>query len=234
MTEYVLVPGAWHGAWAWRPVATRLRAAGHGASSLTIPGLADGDDRAGRTMDEAVDAIVRHVTDRDLHDVVLVGHSWAGFPITGAAARLGDRVAELVYVSAFVPSDGVGVLTERSPQEREMFEAVAAASDDDSALVPFEVWSSAFVPDVAPDAQRMLHELLVPQPMAHFREPVDVPADLTDRAIRDVALADDLMFPLAECTAYAQRLGTTPESAPGGHEALLTHPDALAEVIAGG
>jgi hypothetical protein len=46
-TTYVLVPGGWHGGWAWRPVAERLRASGHRAVTLTLPGLGDGDDPSG-------------------------------------------------------------------------------------------------------------------------------------------------------------------------------------------
>jgi hypothetical protein len=41
---HVLIPGGWHGAWSWRPVAERLRAASHRALILTLPGLGDGDD----------------------------------------------------------------------------------------------------------------------------------------------------------------------------------------------
>jgi len=44
---FVLVPGAWQGGWAWQPVARRLREAGYAAVTVTLPGLADGDDRAG-------------------------------------------------------------------------------------------------------------------------------------------------------------------------------------------
>lgn len=43
---FVFVPGAWHGGWAWRPVARRIRAAGHKAITLTLPGQGDGDDTA--------------------------------------------------------------------------------------------------------------------------------------------------------------------------------------------
>ena len=53
---YVLIPGAWHGAWSWRPVAERLRAAGHRTITLTLPGLNDGDDPSGHRLEDAVNA----------------------------------------------------------------------------------------------------------------------------------------------------------------------------------
>ncbi|MDT7568584.1 MAG: hypothetical protein QOG76_7208, partial [Pseudonocardiales bacterium] len=74
---FVLIPGAWHGGWAWRPVAQRLRASGHRAISLTMPGLTDGDDPRDLRLSDAVDYLVAEIRRRDLRDITLVGHSWA-------------------------------------------------------------------------------------------------------------------------------------------------------------
>src|SRR5262245_897459 len=82
-STYVSIPGGWHGGWAWHPVAERLRAAGRRAVCLTLPGLGDGDDPAGRDLQDAVDYIVSEVEGRGLSDVTLVGHSWGGYPTTG-------------------------------------------------------------------------------------------------------------------------------------------------------
>ena len=89
---HVLIPGGWHGAWSWRPVAERLRAANHRAITLTLPGLGDGDDPSGRKLQDAVDYIVTEVRRRGFHNVVLVAHSWGGYPATGAAYILAQRV----------------------------------------------------------------------------------------------------------------------------------------------
>ena len=103
---YVLIPGAWHGGWAWRPVAERLRAAGRQAICLTLPGLGDGDDPAGHDLQDAVDHVVSEVERRKFANVTLVGHSWGGYPMTGAAHRLSDRVSKVIYYSAHVPVRG--------------------------------------------------------------------------------------------------------------------------------
>ncbi|WP_236705342.1 alpha/beta fold hydrolase, partial [Frankia sp. ACN1ag] len=87
-STFVLVPGAWQGGWSWQPVARRLRAAGHPAVTLTPPGLADGDSRIGLRLSDAVTHVVREIEERGLDDVTLVGHSWGGYPITGAAHRV--------------------------------------------------------------------------------------------------------------------------------------------------
>ncbi|WP_346113085.1 alpha/beta hydrolase [Nonomuraea maheshkhaliensis] len=105
MANFVLVPGARLGAWAWDDVVPRLRAAGHGAHPLTLSGLADkrGVPAGQRThVQDIVDEVVRH----DLRDVVLVGHSYAGIPVGQAAERIGDRLAHVVFVDSSVPADG--------------------------------------------------------------------------------------------------------------------------------
>ena len=88
---YVLVPGAWQGGWAWQPVARRLREVDCAAVTVTLPGLADGDDRAGLRLSDAIDHVVAEVERRDLAEVVLVGQSWGGYVITGAANALTGR-----------------------------------------------------------------------------------------------------------------------------------------------
>src|SRR5690349_20341030 len=84
---FVLVTGAWHGGWAWRPVAQHLRAAGHVVLTPTLPGLADGDDPTKHSLADVADFAVDLVERHDLRDVTLVGHSWGGYPMSAAAHR---------------------------------------------------------------------------------------------------------------------------------------------------
>ncbi|MFH9350814.1 alpha/beta fold hydrolase [Kitasatospora sp. NPDC017646] len=105
MVNFVLVAGARLGAWAWEDVVPHLRAAGHGVHPLTLSGLAEkrGVPAGQQTH---VEDVVTEVEQRDLHEVVLVGHSYAGVPVGQAAQRIGDRLARLVLVDASVPADG--------------------------------------------------------------------------------------------------------------------------------
>lgn len=102
-TTYVLIPGAWHGGWVWRPVAERLRASGHRAVPLTLPGLGDGDDPSGRRLQEAIDYVVAAVEQSDADRVTLVGHSWAEF---FKVVESSGCYAAVVSVSAVVSSAG--------------------------------------------------------------------------------------------------------------------------------
>ncbi|MFE9173003.1 alpha/beta fold hydrolase [Streptomyces kebangsaanensis] len=110
MTHFVLVAGAWLGAWAWDEVAPGLREAGHEVHAVTLSGLAErkGVPAGLRTH---VQDIVGHVERHDLRDVVLVGHSYAGIPVGQAAERIGDRLRRVVFVDSGVPVDGQSFLS---------------------------------------------------------------------------------------------------------------------------
>jgi pimeloyl-ACP methyl ester carboxylesterase len=108
MTSYVLVHGAWSGADRWKFVRPLLWAAGHEVYTPSLTGLGDREHLGGAAtnLSTHVQDIVSLIEWEDLRDIVLVGHSYGGMPITGAADRIPERIAHLVYVDAFLPSDG--------------------------------------------------------------------------------------------------------------------------------
>jgi pimeloyl-ACP methyl ester carboxylesterase len=89
---FVFVPGAWLGDWSWHPVARLLRERGHEVVALTLPGLSYGSPSAGLGLADAVDHVIREIEQRDLTEVMLVSHSWGGYPATGAAQKLAGRI----------------------------------------------------------------------------------------------------------------------------------------------
>ncbi|RBY90814.1 alpha/beta fold hydrolase [Blastococcus sp. TF02A-26] len=121
MADLVLQHGAWHGGWSWQPVAQRLRAAGHRVSTVTSPGLGIDDDPRGVTLADCVDALVAHVESTDRRDVTLVGHSWGGYVVAGAAPRLADRLG---VTPVTVPGSHESMFT----RPAELADALAAVS----------------------------------------------------------------------------------------------------------
>jgi pimeloyl-ACP methyl ester carboxylesterase len=105
MAEFVLVPGAWLGAWAWDKVVLELRSAGHRAHPLTLSGLAEKQGVPAGQQTHVQD-IVEEIERHDLRDVVLVGHSYSGIPVGQAGERIGDRLSRVVFVDSEVPIDG--------------------------------------------------------------------------------------------------------------------------------
>lgn len=231
---FVLITGAWHGGWAWRPVAERLRAAGARVLTPTLPGLTDGDDPTRHTLSEVVDSVVDLVEQADLRDVTLVGHSWGGYVIAGAAPRLARRLHKLVFWSAFVPAEDRPLYDEVPPHYQQLFDAQAQASGNNSVALPFEVWQGGFMQDAPVEVQRLVHDLLVPQPMQYFTEPV-APLDLDRLGVPAAYLLseDDLSLPPGEYgwPRFPDRLGVAPVTVPGSHEACFTRPTELAESL---
>lgn len=108
MATYVLVHGGGHGGWCYQGVARLLRAAGHEVYAPTLTGLGERSHLVSPGVD--LDLHVRDITSvlhhEDLHDVILVGHSYGGMVVTGAADRAADRVGKLVYLDAANPRNG--------------------------------------------------------------------------------------------------------------------------------
>jgi len=108
MAIYVLVHGGGHGGWCYQPVARLLRAKGHEVYAPSLTGLADREHLMSAEIDlnTHITDIVKLLQYEDLHDVVLVGHSYGGMVITGVADRAIDRVANVVYLDAAYPMNG--------------------------------------------------------------------------------------------------------------------------------
>jgi len=105
--SFCLVHGTWHGGWCWVHVAARLRAAGHTVITPTLTGCGERahliSPQTG--LDTHINDIVGAIEAEELDDVILVGHSFTGIAITGAADRLPGRIAHIAYFDALIPTD---------------------------------------------------------------------------------------------------------------------------------
>ncbi|WP_160113682.1 alpha/beta fold hydrolase [Phyllobacterium salinisoli] len=108
MATFVIVHGAWTGAWGWDRVAEQLRASGHVVHVPTLSGLGERSHLAllPITLSTHIEDIVNEMVWHDLNDVVLVAHSYGGFVATGVVERAAERIASIVYLDAFIPSNG--------------------------------------------------------------------------------------------------------------------------------
>src|SRR5258707_3127492 len=108
----VIVHGAWGGSWAFRRVDELLRQKGFNVYRPQLTGLGERVHLSNPDigLSTHIDDVVNTILFEDLHDIILVGHSYGGMVITGVADRLPDRIHRLVYPDAFVPNDGASVM----------------------------------------------------------------------------------------------------------------------------
>ncbi len=108
MATYVLVHGAWQTAATWDLVTPKLEAAGHRVVVPLLSGLENDSTPLSPAigLQTHIDDVLRALVDENLQDAILVGHSYAGMILTSVAEHARQRLSRLVYVDAFVPSDG--------------------------------------------------------------------------------------------------------------------------------
>ncbi len=233
MATFVLVHGAWHGGWCWKRVIPLLRRAGHDVFAPTLTGLGERAHLLSPTvcLDTHVRDVLGVLAYEDLREVVLVGHSYGGMVITGVAERAAERLAHLVYLDAFVPRDGECLLDLFPKTAREQTLARARAEGDGWRLPPLREEQPFGVTDPADIA--WLRSRLTAHPVPTWTQPVR----LTDPK----ALALPRTF--VECTAtgwfrgFAERVRSQPgwryQDLPTGHDAMITAPRALADLLLG-
>ncbi|MEM7568988.1 MAG: alpha/beta hydrolase [Pseudomonadota bacterium] len=237
-TCYVLVHGSWMGGEAWDSVATRLRSV-HGLEVHTPTQAGHGPDAASRqvTHDEAVQSIVDYIEDKDLTDFVLLGHSFGGTIIQKVAEAIPQRIRRLVFWNAFVLEDGECLNDHVPPGFGDMFDALRKDAPDDAVVLPYPVFRDAFMNDADAQLAKAVHDGLFPECIGLFDTRVSLKTfGRLDMPKSYLYSWDDAALPHGESTGwypkFANRLGLFRYvSMPGGHMALFTLPDVLADKI---
>jgi pimeloyl-ACP methyl ester carboxylesterase len=231
MRDCVLVHGAWCGGWYWEEVAARLRLVGVRVHVPTLTGLAE---RAAEATDRTdltthVDEIAALLRDRDLRDVVLVGHSYGGAVITGVAHRGLGRIAELVYFDAFVPRDGES-LADMLGAEFVAQARNAAAAAGTPHLLPPMLSIEASVGWTGPRAEALAARMC-PQPIASLFDPLHAPGAPEGRRSFIYCAAQ----PLGIFDRYAAQARGSADwryfELPSPHDVVLVMPAVVAGII---
>jgi pimeloyl-ACP methyl ester carboxylesterase len=127
-TTFLVCHGAWSAGWAWKKMHPLMDAAGHRLVTPTYTGLGERAHLANPSIDleTHIADILNVIKYEDLSDIVLLGHSYGGMVATGVADRVPDRIAQLIYLDAFVPRDGQSLLDLNEPARQSMRERVAS------------------------------------------------------------------------------------------------------------
>lgn len=230
MMTFVLIHGAWHGGWCWRDVARLLREAGHEVFTPTLTGLGERAHllSAGVGLSTFIDDVCALIETEELHDVVLVGHSFGGPVISGAADRVGERLRRLVYLDALVVQDGQSALDILPPEVRRERSRTIDAEGLRMAVPPPEKFGVT-------DATQAdwLRRRLTPHPLKAYAEPLRLRHPLGNGLPKTyVAVTDPWYAPAATVREWvrAQPDWDWREIA-AGHDAMVTSPRALAALL---
>ena len=185
MSTFVLIHGAWHGAWCWRRLTPILESAGHTVVAPDLPSMgADRSDPAQVTLDSWARFGAGLVTGQS-ETVVLVGHSRAGIVVSQVAELVPERIRRLVYLCAFLLPSGKTLADAARADETSLLSAnmIPAASGLTCTVRP-EVLRDAFFGRCTQDDYEFALANLSPEPLKPLVTPLKLSAQRFGRVPR--------------------------------------------------
>jgi pimeloyl-ACP methyl ester carboxylesterase len=179
MANFVLVPGFWLGAWAWKDVTKSLREKGHEVFPVSLTGLGERVHlgSAETNLDTHVADVVNLIKYNELDRVYLVGHSYAGVVITQVADLIPEKIAKLIYVDTAPLPDGAALIDFYSPELLEKFEK-SINENGDGWKLPLPSWQDLNVgknlQDLTDADKELMEKLAAPQPFNAARQKVSL------------------------------------------------------------
>jgi pimeloyl-ACP methyl ester carboxylesterase len=233
MATFVLVHGGWHGGWCWQKVIPFLEAAGHEVYAPTLTGLAERASELSPEvgLDTHIQDIVGLLVDKDLHGVVLVGHSYGGMVITGVVDQVPERIAHLVYLDTFVPRDGESMV-DVSPV---VIWLLRKQAQGDGWRIPSH---GDYGVTREPDRSWVLKNV-TPQPLKTLEQPLHLKnsAIVSTKPRTHIDCTGSgfvfslLRHLLAPRALPPREAGWRLRKLPTGHDAMITMPEELADVL---
>jgi pimeloyl-ACP methyl ester carboxylesterase len=230
---FVLVHGAWHGAWCWRRVSDLLTANGHRVFAPTLTGLADRSHLmpGAINLDTHVSDVVNLFRWEDIEDAVLVGHSYAGWVISGAIEQLEGRVSAIVYLDAFVPQNGQRGYDLTSAGMRAAIDAAKDRGEVSRPAPPAASFGVLSAADIA-----WVDAKMTPQPLGVSLQPITL-TGARERVARKLYIRTPAFaqpgFDAAHAACRADPSWRTLVMPVTGHDVMVDQPQELAEILEG-
>ena len=230
---FVLVHGACHGGWCWRDVADTLRASCHRVFTPTCTGSGERAHLISReiTLDTCTQDIAGVIEAEELREVVLVGHSFGGLPVSGVADIMPDRIRHLVFLDALLAQPGKSAFDGLPP---EIVAARRKTAEETSGGLSFPAPPpSAFGVTGEADAA-WVRRRLTPQPLGTYTSPLNIRNPPGNGLPRTYIACTSPAYPALDgikMWVRKQRGWRWAEIATG-HDAMVTAPDELAGMLA--
>jgi len=230
MSTFVLVHGAWHGAWCWEKVVPLLAARGHAVRAIDLPGHGrDPKPPASVGWDDYMDRM-REAIETSGEPPILVGHSLGGAVITGAADRHADHIRALVYLCAILP-DGPDFMTRFQPTSV-LSGGVRPSADGSLMELDPAVVREAFYHDCSDEDARLAAARLGLQPAGAFQASFELAPGRFGRLPRHyVECLQDRAIDIASQRAMHQKMPCTVHTLDASHSPFYSMPARLVEVL---
>jgi pimeloyl-ACP methyl ester carboxylesterase len=229
----VLVHGAWETGSIWDGVAAKLKQDGYRVQVVTLPGRTGNPAAPDQVSMEGYRKAIADVVGANKQPAVLVGHSFAGFPISVEAEAEPARIRTLVYLAAYLPQDGQSLLS------------VATADKDSKAGPALQIDKTAGFATIAPAARAGLFAndapaavgaivagAIVPEPLGPLATPVHLTVRFAgvDKAYIHTA-RDQVVSPSLQAAMVAATPVRLEQSLDTGHTPFVTNPNGVAAAI---
>jgi pimeloyl-ACP methyl ester carboxylesterase len=226
---FVLVHGAWHGGWCWRRVADRLRRDGHLVFTPTLTGLGERSHLLWPGIDLAthVADIVNVMQWERLSDVVLCGHSYGGFVISGVAEEMLAAIRSIVFLDAFLPESGDTIQKLTGPAVQDAIRGALQRGELGVPPRPAEAFG------VNQANRQWVDSLCVSQPIGTFTSPIALSGARENIARKTYIRAKGYhnpAFDRAFAAAQSDPLWDC-HQVPCGHDVMVDRPDRLTELL---
>jgi pimeloyl-ACP methyl ester carboxylesterase len=232
MAKYVLVHGGGHGGWCYKFVAERLRAAGHEVYAPSLPGMGEHVHQLhpGIDLDAHIDDIANLLRYEDLRDVILVGHSYGGMIITGAADRASDRVGHRVYLDAAYPRDGESLHEHAFEMIDATRQGMYVENGVELVMKPTEHYAGFFgIKD--PELARWANDRFTPQPWATYAQKLRLRNESAMRAIPESHIICTSTIPGRDMALLKARSNGRVWDVDTGHDLMITEVDRTTELL---
>ncbi len=234
MSTYILVHGAWHGAWCWHKVVSLLEKEGHTVIAVDLPGHGtDKTPTAEVTLQSYVDSVCNTI-DAQQEPVLLVGHSMGGGIITQTAEERPDKIKNLFYLTAFLPSNGesMGQLFQ-SDTESLLPSNIEMSTDQSYMTLRRESLKETFYEDCSDDDFALTMALLVPQAIAPFAQPINTSEEKFGRIPRIYieCRRDKILTPTFQKRSYTALPCRKVIALDTGHAPFFSAPEELARQL---
>jgi len=230
MSHFLLVHGAWHGAWCWEQVVPRLGARGHSARAIDLPGHGDDPKPPGTVRFDDYMSRMGDVIEAAPEPPILVGHSLGGAVITGAADRWPERIGALVYLCAMLP-DAPDFMS-RFRASSALTGGVRPAPDGSVMELDPAVVRDAFYHDCSNEDAARAEARLRPQPAGGFQMTFELAPGRFGRVPRHyIECTEDRAIDIATQRAMHAKMPCTVHTLDASHSPFFSMPERLVDVL---